>query len=65
MSNGYMKKSISWYTLWKRIGKQPMYKNTKYQSAGTHRWRVKRMCFDIYEQWQRFSFRAGWKGGNR
>ena len=33
MSNGYMKKSISWYTLWKRIGKQPMYKtqNTKVQ----------------------------------
>lgn len=31
MSNGYMKKSISWYALWKRIGKQPMYKtqNTK------------------------------------
>ena len=26
-----MKKSISWYALWKRIGKQPMYKtqNTK------------------------------------
>lgn len=21
-----MKKSISWYALWKRIGKQPMYK---------------------------------------
>ena len=33
MSNGYMKKSISWYQLWKRIGKQPMYKtqNTKVQ----------------------------------
>lgn len=31
MSNRYMKKSISWYALWKRIGKQPMYKtqNTK------------------------------------
>ena len=31
MSNGYIKKSISWYQLWKRIGKQPMYKtqNTK------------------------------------
>ena len=31
MSNGYMNKSISWYALWKRIGKQPMYKtqNTK------------------------------------
>ena len=31
MSNGYKKKSISWYALWKRIGKQPMYKtqNTK------------------------------------
>ena len=28
-----MKKSISWYALWKRIGKQPMYKtqNTKVQ----------------------------------
>ena len=28
-----MKKSISWYQLWKRIGKQPMYKtqNTKVQ----------------------------------
>ena len=26
MSNGYMKKSISWYSLWKRIGKQPIYK---------------------------------------
>ena len=26
MSNGYMKKSISWYALWKRIGKQPIYK---------------------------------------
>ena len=33
MSNRYMKKSISWYALWKRIGKQPMYKtqNTKVQ----------------------------------
>ena len=33
MSNGYMKKSISWYALWKRIGEQPMYKtqNTKVQ----------------------------------
>ena len=33
MSNGYMKKSISWYQLWKRIEKQPMYKtqNTKVQ----------------------------------
>ena len=31
MSNEYMKKSISWYALWKRIGKQPMFKtqNTK------------------------------------
>ena len=31
MSNVYMKKSISWYALWKRIGKQSMYKtqNTK------------------------------------
>ena len=26
MSNGYMKKSIRCYALWKRIGKQPMYK---------------------------------------
>ena len=28
-----MKKSISWYQLWKRIGKQPMYKtqNAKVQ----------------------------------
>ena len=28
-----MKKSISWYALWKRIGKQPMHKtqNTKVQ----------------------------------
>ena len=26
MSNGYMKKSISWYSLWKRIGKQPIHK---------------------------------------
>ena len=33
MSNGYMKKSISWYDLWKKIGKQTMYKtqNTKVQ----------------------------------
>lgn len=33
MSNGYMKKSISWYALWKRIGKQPLHKtqNTKAQ----------------------------------
>ena len=33
MSNEYMKKSISWYALWKRIGKQPMIKtqNTKVQ----------------------------------
>ena len=33
MSNGNMKKSISWYTLWKRIGKQTMHKtqNTKVQ----------------------------------
>ena len=33
MSNGYMEKSISWYALWKRIGKQTMYKtqNTKVQ----------------------------------
>ena len=33
MSNGYMKKLISWYALWKRIGKQTMYKtqNTKVQ----------------------------------
>ena len=33
MSNGYMKKSISWYQLWKRIGKQTMHKtqNTKVQ----------------------------------
>ena len=33
MSNGYMKKSISWYQLWKRIGKQTLHKtrNTKVQ----------------------------------
>ena len=33
MSNGYMKKSISWYALRKRIGKQTMHKtqNTKVQ----------------------------------
>ena len=31
MSNGYMKKSISWYQLYKRIGKQTLHKirNTK------------------------------------
>ena len=31
LENKYMKKSINWYQLWKRIGKQPMYKtqNTK------------------------------------
>ena len=29
MSNGYMKKSISWYQLWKRIGNQTMYKTQK------------------------------------
>ena len=31
MSNGYKKKSITWYQLWKRIGKQPLHKtrNTK------------------------------------
>ena len=31
MSNGYKKKSISWYQLWKRIGKQTLHKtrNTK------------------------------------
>ena len=31
MSNGYMKKSISWYQLYKRIGKQILHKtrNTK------------------------------------
>ena len=31
MSNGYKKKSISWYQLWNRIGNQTMYKtqNTK------------------------------------
>ena len=33
MSNGYLKKSISWYTLWKRIGKQPMYKT---QNTNVH-----------------------------
>ena len=33
MSNGYKKKSISWYQLYKRIGKQPLHKtrNTKVQ----------------------------------
>ena len=33
MSNGYIKKSISWYQLYKRLGKQTMYKtrNTKVQ----------------------------------
>ena len=33
MNNGYMNKSISWYALWKRIGKQPIYKtqNVKVQ----------------------------------
>ena len=33
MSNRYMKKSISWYALWKRIGKQTLHKtcNTKVQ----------------------------------
>ena len=33
MSNGYMKKSISWYQLYKRIGKQTLHKtrNTKVQ----------------------------------
>lgn len=33
MSNGYKKKSISWYQLHKRIGNQTMYKtqNTKVQ----------------------------------
>lgn len=33
MSNSYQKKSISWYALWKRIGKQPLHKtrNTKVQ----------------------------------
>ena len=33
MSNGYKKKSISWYQLWKRIGNQTMRKtqNTKVQ----------------------------------
>ena len=33
MSNGYIKRSISWYALWKRIGNQTMYKtqNTKVQ----------------------------------
>ena len=31
MGNGYMKKSISWYQLYKRIGKQTLHKtrNTK------------------------------------
>ena len=33
MSNRYIKKSISWYQLWKIIEKQPLYKtqNTKVQ----------------------------------
>ena len=33
MSNGYKKKSISWYQLYKRIGKQTLHKtrNTKVQ----------------------------------
>lgn len=33
MSNGYMKKSISWYQLWERMGKQTLHKthNTKVQ----------------------------------
>lgn len=33
MSNGYQKKSITWYQLWKRIWKQPLYRtrNTKVQ----------------------------------
>lgn len=33
MSNNYQKKSITWYQLWKRIGKQPLHKtrNTKVQ----------------------------------
>ena len=33
MSNGYKKKSISWYQLYKRIGKQMLHKtrNTKVQ----------------------------------
>lgn len=33
MSNGYMKKSISWYQLYKRISKQTLHKtrNTKVQ----------------------------------
>ena len=29
MSNGYKKKSISWYQLYKRIGNQTMYKTQK------------------------------------
>lgn len=31
MSNDYQKSSITWYALWKRIGKQPLHKtrNTK------------------------------------
>lgn len=31
MSNGYKKRPISWYALWKRIGKQTLHKtrNTK------------------------------------
>lgn len=33
MSNSYQKRSITWYQLWKRIGKQPLHKtrNTKVQ----------------------------------
>lgn len=26
MSNGYKKETISWYQLWRKIGKQPLYK---------------------------------------
>lgn len=26
MSNGYKKISVSWYQLWRKIGKQPLYK---------------------------------------
>ena len=29
MSNGYMKKSISWYQLWKRIEKQPDFREER------------------------------------
>lgn len=33
MENNYQKKSISWYQLWKRIGKQPLHRtrNAKVQ----------------------------------